>query len=108
MEAVFKEKLMQKFAEDERLEQLTQAKRREREAQHAKDVEELWVQRLEIYQQQREAEIAERAARVEEERQLQALIEEEKARLLAENEAILRQYNPKAMQAYGETRQQRV
>jgi len=43
MEAVFKEKLMQKFAEDERLEQLTQAKRREREAQHARDVEELWV-----------------------------------------------------------------
>ena len=42
---------------------------------------------------------------MDEERQLQALIEEEKARLLAENEAILRQYNPKAMQAYGETRQ---
>lgn len=105
MEAIFKEKLMQKFAEDERLEQLTQAKRREREAQHARDVEELWIQRLEIYQQQRAAEIAEQAARMEEERQLQALIEEEKARLLAENEAILRQYNPKAMQAYGETRQ---
>jgi hypothetical protein len=42
IEQQFKEKLMQKFAEDERLEQMNQTKRRMREAEHKRDIEILW------------------------------------------------------------------
>jgi len=42
IEIEFKTKLMQKFAEDERLEQMNAQKRRMREAEHKRDVEELW------------------------------------------------------------------
>ncbi len=42
IEQQFKEILMQKFAEDERLEQMSQNKRRLREAEHKRDIEILW------------------------------------------------------------------
>ena len=47
-------KLMQKFAEDEKLEQMNQNKRRMREAEHKRDVEELWQDKLELYRAQRD------------------------------------------------------
>ena len=75
---------MQKFAEDERLEQMTQQKKRMVEAQHKRDVEELWQQKLVIYKAQRDQELAEMEAKVVEEARIQVLVEEEKARLLAE------------------------
>ena len=81
---------MQKFAEDERLEQMTQQKKRMVEAQHKRDVEELWQQKLVIYKAQRDQELAEMEAKVLEEARIQVLVEEEKARLLAEHEAILK------------------
>ena len=53
IELEFKTKLMQKFAEDEKLEQMNAQKRRLREAEHKRDVEVLWQQKLEIYKAQR-------------------------------------------------------
>lgn len=91
---------MQKFAEDERLEQMTQNKRRAKEAEHKREVEELWLERLNIYREQREQELLEiEMQRLEDER-IRAIIESEKARLLAEHMAILQQHNPKAFAKY--------
>ena len=42
MEDEFKIKMAEKFAEDERLEQMNAQKRRMRELQHKKDIEVLW------------------------------------------------------------------
>ncbi len=42
MEDEFKLKLMQKFAEDERLEQMNAQKRRMRELEHKREIEKLW------------------------------------------------------------------
>ena len=60
MEEEFKIKMAQKFAEDERLEQMNAQKRRMRELQHKRDIEKLWQEKLEVYRQQREAEYEER------------------------------------------------
>jgi len=42
MEEEFKRKLMEKFAEDERLEQMNAQRRRMREQEHKRQVEKLW------------------------------------------------------------------
>lgn len=42
LEEDFKQKLLAKFAEDERLEQMAQQKRRMREQEHRREVERLW------------------------------------------------------------------
>lgn len=42
LEEDFKQKLLAKFAEDERLEQMAQQKRRMRELEHRREVERLW------------------------------------------------------------------
>ena len=42
MEEEFKRKLMEKFAEDERLEQMNAQKRRMRELEHKREIERLW------------------------------------------------------------------
>ena len=62
MEEEFKIKMAQKFAEDERLEQMNAQKRRMRELQHKRDIEKLWSEKLEVYRQQREQEYQEREA----------------------------------------------
>lgn len=42
MEDEFKRKLMDKFAEDERLEQMNAQKRRMKELEHKREIERLW------------------------------------------------------------------
>jgi hypothetical protein len=49
LEAEFKEKLMAKFAEDERLEQMNAQKRRMREQEHKRDIEKIWNERLQVF-----------------------------------------------------------
>lgn len=56
LEDEFKEKLMAKFAEDERLEQMNAQKRRMRELEHKREIERLWQERLAVYNAQREIE----------------------------------------------------
>ena len=52
MERNFRDMMMKKFAEDDRIEQLNQQKRRMKELEHRKEVERLWQQRLEQYRQE--------------------------------------------------------
>ena len=51
---------MAKFAEDERLEQMNAQKRRMREQEHKREIEKIWGERLQVYQNQRAIEEQER------------------------------------------------
>lgn len=101
MEDEFKKKLMQKFADDERLEQMNAQKRRMRELEHKREIERLWQEKLAIYRAQRELEIEEKRAKEEEERKKAIIVEMEKERLIREHGHILQQYHPKAATGYG-------
>ena len=59
MEEEFKRKLMEKFAEDERLEQMNAQRRRMRELEHKREIERLWKEKLAVYKEQRAMELAE-------------------------------------------------
>ncbi len=56
MEDEFKMKMAEKFAEDERLEQMNAQKRRMREQEHKRQIEVLWQEKLAVYRAQREQE----------------------------------------------------
>ena len=101
MEEDFKRKLMEKFAEDERLEQMNAQKRRMRELEHKREIERLWQEKLAIYRAQREIELEEKRVKEEEEKKRQMVIEMEKERLLREHGQVLNQYHPKAATSYG-------
>ena len=60
MEEDFKIKMAEKFAEDERLEQMNAQKRRMRELEHKREIERLWQEKLAVYRVQREQEFEER------------------------------------------------
>ena len=100
MEDEFKQKLMAKFAEDERLEQMNAQKRRMRELEHKREIERLWQEKLTIFQAQRDLELQERSAKQVEEKRVADLIASEKARLLAEHSEILKTHHPKAGNTY--------
>lgn len=102
MEEEFKKKLMQKFAEDERLEQMNAQKRRLKEQEHKREIERLWQEKLAIYRAQREIELEEKRIKEEEEKRKLMVIEMEKERLLREHGMVLSQYNPKAATTYGQ------
>lgn len=96
IEDEFKEQMLKKFAEDDRIEQMNAQKRRMKELEHKKEVERLWQEKLEMYKKQREMEIAEREAAELEERKKRDIIEQEKAKLLEEYGSLLKEYHPKA------------
>ena len=75
MEDEFKQKLMEKFAEDERLEQMNAQRRRMRELEHKREIERLWQERLAVYKAQRELELQERAAKKAQEEAERDIIE---------------------------------
>ena len=101
MEEEFKAKMAQKFAEDERLEQMNAQKRRMRELQHKRDIEQLWQEKLTVYRAQREQEWEERRLVAEQEDIKRQIVAQEKERLLREHQNILHQFNPKAASSYG-------
>ena len=75
MEDEFKLKLMQKFAEDERLEQMNAQKRRMREQEHKREIEKLWQEKLAVYRVQREMELEEKRIKEEEEKRKLMVVE---------------------------------
>jgi hypothetical protein len=102
MENEFRQKMMEKFAEDDRIEQMNAQKRRLKEQEHKREVENLWQDKLSLYREMREQEIQEKQAKEEEERYQQWVIEQEKERLLKEHGNILTTYHPKAASTYGQ------
>ena len=49
MQAEFRRMMMEKFAREDKIEQLAQQKRRMKELEHKKEVERLWLDRLNAY-----------------------------------------------------------
>merc|ERR1719473_1441148 len=93
-EAAFRDQLMTKFLNDERLEKLNSEKRRIRIQNHKREVERLLQERRKMYEAERNQELEEhRQAKVEEERQL--VIEQERQRLLAVHAQPLKDFLPK-------------
>ena len=89
MEEEFKIKMAEKFAEDERLEQMNQQKRRMRELQHKKEIERLWQEKLAVYRVQREQEWEEKRVKEEEESIAKNVIAQQKEALLKQHADIL-------------------
>ena len=101
MEQEFKMKMAQKFAEDDRLEQMNAQRRRMKELEHRREIERLWQERLAIYQAQREMEWEEKKIKEERERLERDIVEQRKQELLRQHADILKNFNPKASNAYG-------
>ena len=97
MEEEFKRKLMEKFAEDERLEQMNAQRRRMRELEHKREIERLWQEKLAVYKEQRALELAEIEAQKQEEARKAQIIAQQKEALLAQHAAVLQAHNPKAL-----------
>jgi hypothetical protein len=89
--------MMEKFAEDERLEQLSAAKRRERQMAHRKETERLLQQRREVFERERQLEVQAREQQAQAERFRKTVIEQERQRLLLEHAAQLREFLPKGV-----------
>ena len=94
IEEEFKKKLMEKFAEDEKMEQMNKQKRKIKEIEMKKEIEKQWQLKLQQYQLQKEREIADLEKMKKIEREKKYLIEQEKKRLLKENENLLKNYYP--------------
>merc|ERR1719263_228331 len=75
--------MLEKFAEDDRIDQLNAQKRRMKQLEHRREIERLLELRREKYEQERASELQEQlnAERVEQIRQ--QIIEEERKRMLA-------------------------
>ena len=94
MEEEFKKKLMEKFNEEEKLEQLNLKKRKEKEKEMKTEIERQWQLKLKQYQMQKEAELNNLLKKKKEEERKSYLIEQEKKRLIQENEGLLKNYYP--------------
>ena len=94
MEAEFKRKLMEQYAQDEKLEQYNRIRRKQRELDLKQEVERQWQIKLEQYQKQKEQELAELEKAKKKEEEERYLIEKEKERLIKENERLLKSYYP--------------
>jgi len=81
----FREAMLAKFAEEDRLEQLSAQRRRMKQLEHKREVERLLDERRAAYEEQRLQEAQEREVEERAERFRQEIIERERQRLLAEH-----------------------
>ena len=86
MEEEFKKKYMEKLAEEEKLEKLNAQRRRQKELQ--------WQDKLKQYQLQKEQQLKNLEKLKMEEEAKRYIIEQEKQRLIKENENLLKSYYP--------------
>lgn len=94
-EAKIRVELMKKFAEDDRLEQMNEHKRRLKLEQHKREAERLVELRREMYELARQNERENVDKLRDDENTRQVVIEEERQRLLREHAAELRAFLPK-------------
>merc|ERR1719253_1009984 len=86
---------MAKFAEDDRLEQMNEQKRRMKVEAHKREAQRTIDLRRQMYEQTRQAEREEGAHLRAEEDERQLVIQEERQRLLREHAGDLRDFLPK-------------
>merc|ERR1712146_255807 len=84
-EEQFRDAMLQKFAEEDKLEQMSAQRRRMKQAEHKREVERLMEERRKAYEEQRMQEAAEREIEERAERFRQEIIERERQRLLEEH-----------------------
>ena len=94
-EEIFRAKLMAKFAEDDRLEQLSQQKRRMKQLEHKKAIEALIEERRRLSKKDEEEHKKELEREKELDKYRQAVIEQERQRLLREHAGKLIGFLPK-------------
>lgn len=97
LEVEYKEIMLKKFAEDAKLEQMIQSKRRMKELEHKREVEKMWQQRLELYRIEREKELAWEKDMMKKDDWLDEIVKMEKERLLQENLPYIDGFLPKGM-----------
>ena len=88
-------KMMRKFAEDDRIEQMNAQKRRMKQLEHKRAVERLIEQRRAQHLRDKEAEVEERREEERLEGLRREIIEQERRKLLREHAAQLLGYLPK-------------
>jgi len=91
----FREQVLAKFADDDRIEQLNDQKRRIKVQEHIREANRLIDIRREKYEAAREAEIASAEVQRREDAERLRIIEEERQRLLKEAACPLRDFLPK-------------
>ncbi|XP_059386557.1 meiosis-specific nuclear structural protein 1-like [Carassius carassius] len=96
-EKTFRQMMMAKFAEDDRIEQMNAQKRRMKQLEHKRAVEKLLEERRQQYLAEQEREEEERAMEKEREAQRRKIIEEERQRLLKQHATKLLGYLPKGI-----------
>lgn len=96
-EEAFRQTMMAKFAEDDRIEQMNAQKRRMKQLEHKRAVEKLLEDRRQQYLAEQEREEEERAMEQEREDQRRKIIEEERQRLLKQHATKLLGYLPKGI-----------
>lgn len=94
MEEEFKKKYMEKLAEEEKLEKLNAQRRKQKELDLQLEVERQWQDKLRQYQLQKEQELKNLEKLKIQEQARRYIIEQEKRRLIKENENLLKSYYP--------------
>merc|ERR1719321_901686 len=94
-EARIKEAMMKKFAEDDRVEQMNEQKRRMKVEQHKREADRLIQLRREMFEAARNQEREHEDKLRGDESSRQVIIEEERRRLLQEHAVGLRDFLPK-------------
>ena len=93
-EKVFKIKYLEKIKEEEEKDRLNLQKRKQKELELRMEVEKQWQQKLAQYQLQKEEELKNREKLKIQEKARKYIIEQEKQRLIKENEDLLKGYYP--------------
>jgi phosphopyruvate hydratase len=87
-------RMKEKFKEDEKNEMNNILKRKEQEQKMKQEIEKQWQYKLQQYQEQKKAEIDSLNKRRQDESNKSYLVEQEKKRLIQENETLLKNYYP--------------
>merc|ERR1711988_1146077 len=93
----FRAQLMAKFAEDDRIEQLNDQKRRMKIQAHKREVERLVKEKQAMYEADRQQELEEQEKGREEEARRHTIVELERQRLLREHAGDLQDFFPKGV-----------
>lgn len=99
-EQEFKKKLLEKYREDEKLEQYNLIRRKQKEIDYKNEIEKQWTLKLNQYKMQKEYELNLLKQQQEEERRKRELIQSEKRKLIQENEDILKTFLSKDFQKF--------
>merc|ERR1719359_1411047 len=93
----FRAQLMAKFAEDDRIEQLNDSKRRMKIQVHKREVERLIKEKQKMYEAERAKELEDQQKGREEEARRHTIVELERQRLLREHAGDLVDFFPKGV-----------